>query len=293
MTEILKGGPKAKEMYPEFIKRTEGLRSSGIIPKAAIFIAAEDAGVEVYASAIQKNCSKAGIESIILRFGRGVTTDDLVKEIGKANSDITVHGIIVMLPIWKGLDVNRIISSVSPIKDIDGVTPINAGKLVMGDESFHPSTAAACREILSAYGHDPAGKHVVIIGRSNIVGKPLANILVRKGVDATVTLCHSRTRDLAEICRTADILVAAIGSPRFVTKEFTNSGQIIIDVGMNEVIENGVPVLTGDVDYENVKDHVKAITPVPGGVSPFTHISLIKNILKAVELQTVEQTGRV
>ncbi len=288
MSELLKGAPKAKELYTGFLERTGELSAAGITPNINIIIAAEDAGVEIYASMIVKNCAKAGIESEIIRYGRESVTADVVSGIEKANSDRTVHGIIVMLPLWKGIDEKKILCSVSPDKDIDGVNPVNVGKLVLGDESFHPSTAAACREILTAYGHNPAGKHVVIIGRSNIVGKPLANILVQKGVDATVTICHSRTRDLKEICRTADILVAAIGSPRFVTREFTNPDQVIVDVGMNEV-ENadGGYGLAGDVDFENVKDHVKAITPVPGGVSPLTHISLIKNILKAIDLQNL------
>jgi len=288
LSELLKGAPKAKELYTGFLERTGELSAAGITPNINIIIAAEDAGVEIYASMIVKNCAKAGIESEIIRYGRESVTADVVSGIEKANSDRTVHGIIVMLPLWKGIDEKKILCSVSPDKDIDGVNPVNVGKLVLGDESFHPSTAAACREILTAYGHNPAGKHVVIIGRSNIVGKPLANILVQKGVDATVTICHSRTRDLKEICRTADILVAAIGSPRFVTREFTNPDQVIVDVGMNEV-ENadGGYGLAGDVDFENVKDHVKAITPVPGGVSPLTHISLIKNILKAIDLQNL------
>jgi methylenetetrahydrofolate dehydrogenase (NADP+)/methenyltetrahydrofolate cyclohydrolase len=286
LAELLKGAPIAKKMYSGFLEKTKELKNSGIDPKINIFIAADDPGVEIYASMIAKNCGKAGIESEIIRSGRNCGTAGLTGGIVKANSDRTVHGIIVMLPLWEGLDEKKVLGSVSPDKDIDGVSPVNAGKLVMGDECFHPSTAAACREILTAYGYDPAGKHVVIIGRSNIVGKPLANILVQKGVDATVTVCHSRTKNLKELCRTADIIVAAIGSPGFITREFTHPGQVIVDVGMNEVTEKGISHFTGDADFENVKDHVKAITPVPGGVSPLTHTSLINNIYKAIELQT-------
>ena len=288
MTELLKGAVKTRNMYAEFLERTDGLRKSGIIPKMCIIVASDNAGSEIYASMIAKNCSRAGIECEILRYGPGTTANDLAEGINKANSDYSVHGIIVMLPLWKGIDEKRILASVSPEKDIDGVSPLNAGKLVLGDVCFHPSTAEACVELLYAYGYDPAGKHVVILGRSNIVGKPLANILVQKGVDATVTVCHSRTQKLKEICRSADILIAAIGSPRFITEDYTHSEQIIIDVGMNEISDGqGNMMLVGDVDFENVKDKVKAITPVPGGVSPFTHISLIKNIFKAIERKNI------
>jgi methylenetetrahydrofolate dehydrogenase (NADP+)/methenyltetrahydrofolate cyclohydrolase len=288
LAELLKGAVKSRNMYAEFLVRTDGLKKSGIVPKICIFIASDNAGSEIYASMIVKNCSRAGIECDISRSGPGTTANDLADSINKANYDDSVHGIIVMLPLWKGIDEKKILATVSPDKDIDGVSPLNAGKLVLGDACFHPSTAEACVELLYAYGYDPAGKHVVILGRSNIVGKPLANILVQKGVDATVTVCHSRTQNLKKICRSADILIAAIGSPKFITEDYTHSEQIIIDVGMNEIIDGeGNVSLSGDVDFDNVKDKVKAITPVPGGVSPFTHISLIKNILKAIELKNI------
>ena len=288
MTELLKGAVKTRNMYAEFLERTDRLRKSGIIPKMCIIVASDNAGSEIYSAMIAKNCSRAGIECKISKYGPGTTANDLADGIHSANKDDSVHGIIVMLPLWKGIDEKRILASVSPEKDIDGVSPLNAGKLVLGDVCFHPSTAEACVELLYAYGYDPAGKHVVILGRSNIVGKPLANILVQKGVDATVTVCHSRTQKLKEICRSADILIAAIGSPRFITEDYTHSEQIIIDVGMNEISDGqGNMMLVGDVDFENVKDKVKAITPVPGGVSPFTHISLIKNIFKAIERKNI------
>ena len=288
MTELLKGAVKTRNMYAEFLERTDRLRKSGIIPKMCIIVASDNAGSEIYSAMIAKNCSRAGIECKISKYGPGTTANDLADGIHSANKDDSVHGIIVMLPLWKGIDEKRILASVSPEKDIDGVSPLNAGKLVLGDVCFHPSTAEACVELLYAYGYDPAGKHVVILGRSNIVGKPLANILVQKGVDATVTVCHSRTQKLKEICRSADILIAAIGSPRFITEDYTHSEQIIIDVGMNEISDGqGNMMLVGDVDFENVKDKVKAITPVPGGISPFTHISLIKNIFKAIERKNI------
>lgn len=286
MAEILKGSAAAKKYYEDFAIRSAELKKSGVTPAVRIFLASDDPGSEIYSSMIMKNCAKAGIESIISRIDKGLDTAEVLKHIRGANSDKSVHGIIVMLPLWKGIDEKAVLSEIAPEKDIDGVNPVNAGKLVLGDECFHPSTAEACVEILRAYGYDPSGKHVVIIGRSNIVGKPLANILVQKGVDATVTVCHSRTKGIKDICRTADILIAAAGSPELVTEEFTNAGQVVIDVGMNEVPDGiGGTKLCGDVAYDRVRDMVKAITPVPGGISPFTHVSLIKNIFKSIEIQ--------
>jgi len=286
LAELLKGAPIAKEFYSDFKKRTEELHKTGISVKIRIIIASDDPAVETYSSMIVKNCGKADICCEITRFESSSSTGEILKEIGKINSDSKTHGIIVMLPLWKQMNEKEILSGISPLKDIDGVNPYNAGKTVLGDESFTPNTAQACKDILEKSGIKISGRHVVIIGRSNIVGKPLANMLIQKGVDATVTVCHSKTKNLKEICRTADILVAAIGSPGFIKRDFTHPEQIIIDVGMNELKDgSGNFILTGDVDYNDVKDHVKAITPVPGGVSPLTHTALIGNILKAVDFQ--------
>ncbi|MBU4486771.1 MAG: bifunctional 5,10-methylenetetrahydrofolate dehydrogenase/5,10-methenyltetrahydrofolate cyclohydrolase [Candidatus Delongbacteria bacterium] len=291
MAELLKGNPIAKVLYSDFRRRTDEFRKAGIITKINIMIASNDTAVETYSSMIIKNCEKAGIECEIRRFDYGATTEDILIEVGNANSNKSIHGLIVMLPLSKNIDERKVLASISPVKDIDGVNPYNAGKTVLGDDSFTPNTAQACKDILVKSGIDISGKHVVIIGRSNIVGKPLANMLIQKGVDATVTVCHSRTRNLKDICRSADIIVAAIGSPLFIKKDFTNSEQIIIDVGMNEMKNpDGSIKLVGDVDFEGVKDFVKAITPVPGGVSPLTHTALIGNILKAVDLQLIEQS---
>jgi methylenetetrahydrofolate dehydrogenase (NADP+)/methenyltetrahydrofolate cyclohydrolase len=290
LTELLKGGPIARELYIDFRKNSEDLKAAGLFPKVRMIIASDDPAVQTYSAMITKNCQKGGIDSDIIKFGIERSNLDVLNTIKESNNDRDIHGIIVMLPLWKHLDEKRALEAISPVKDIDGVNPYNAGKTVLGDESFTPNTAQACKDILQKSKIELAGKHVVIIGRSNIVGKPLANMLIQKGVDATVTVCHSRTINLKEICRSADIIVAAIGSPLFITQEFTNPEQIIVDVGMNEIeCADGSIKLAGDVDFENVKDHVKAITPVPGGVSPLTHTALIKNVFRAISLQRNEQ----
>lgn len=290
MSELLKGGPIAKELYIDFRKRSEELLSMGVFPKIRVIIASDDPAVETYTGMITKNCEKAGIGYDVNNFAIECSNSEVLNFISETNNDRNIHGIIVMLPLWKQLDEKMILSAVSPVKDIDGVNPLNAGKTVLGDNSFTPNTAQACKDILQKSKIDLAGKHVVIIGRSNIVGKPLANMLIQKGVDATVTVCHSRTKNLKEICRSADIIVAAIGSPLFITQEFTNPEQIIVDVGMNEIeCADGSFKLAGDVDFENVKDHVRAITPVPGGISPLTHTALIENVFRAIILQRNEQ----
>jgi len=290
LAELLKGAPIAKEQYAEFKKRSEELISRGIVPQIKIIIATDDPAVETYTSMIIKNCGRAGIKADTERFPESADTACIINAVKSNNDDSKIHGQIVMLPMWKQIDEKKVLSSVSTLKDIDGVNPLNAGKTVLGEDSFTPNTAQACKDILEKSGIQISGKHVVIIGRSNIVGKPLANMLIQKGVDATVTLCHSRTLKLKEICRSADILIAAIGSPHFITAEYVNSNQVIVDVGMNEIKDqSGSPVLVGDVDFENVKDIVKAITPVPGGVSPLTHTALIKNIFRAVDYTLNEQ----
>ena len=291
MAELLKGAPIAKELYGDFLKRSADLKNRGIYPRLRIIIASDDPAIETYSSMIVKNCEKAGILSEIKKLGAESINADILGLVSESNSDSSVHGIIVMLPLWKQLDEKKILAAISPVKDIDGVNPYNAGKTVLGQDSFTPNTAQACKDILLKSGIKFSGKHVVIIGRSNIVGKPLANMLLQKGVDATVTVCHSRTGNLKEICRTADILVAAIGSPKFITKDFTNPEQVIVDVGMNEIkFPDGTAKLVGDVDFDNVKDHVKAITPVPGGVSPLTHTALLENLFRAVKYQINEQS---
>ena len=289
MSKLLKGGPIAKVIRKEIKSKISEHISNGIIPTLGVLIAGNDPAVEVYTGMIERNCKRVGAEFKLYRFGEDLSTEKLVGEISKINNDLLVHGLIIMLPLWKHIDEKTILNSISPDKDIDGVHPINAGKNVLGEETFVPSTAQASKDILNYSDIDITGKHVVILGRSNIVGKPLANLLVQKaeGANATVTVCHSRTKNLKELCSSADVLVAAIGSPNFITEEFTNPDQIVVDVGMNEAHdEEGNYILLGDVDFDSVGEKVTAITPVPGGVSPLTNTALLNNLLKAIKIQS-------
>jgi methylenetetrahydrofolate dehydrogenase (NADP+)/methenyltetrahydrofolate cyclohydrolase len=289
MSKLLKGGPIAKVIRKEIKSKILEHISKGILPTLSVLIAGDDPAVEVYTGMIEKNCGKVGAAFKVYRFAEEISTEKLVTEITAINNDPIVHGLIIMLPLWKHIDEKTILNSISPDKDIDGVHPINVGKNVLGEETFVPSTAQASKDILNYSDIDISGKHVVILGRSNIVGKPLANLLVQKadGANATVTVCHSRTKNLKELCSSADVLVAAIGSPNFITEEFTNPDQIIVDVGMNESKDvEGNYMLLGDVDFNSVAEKVAAITPVPGGVSPLTNTALLNNLLKAVKIQT-------
>ena len=215
-----------------------------------------------------------------------VTEDELLKKVDELNADPEIHAFLVQLPLPKHIDENKVINRIDPHKDADAFHPFNVGRMLIGDPIFMPATPHGIQEMLVRSGNDPAGKHVVIIGRSNIVGKPVAAILMQKGkgANATVTVCHSRTSNLQEIVKTGDIVVAAIGSPRFITKDMIKEGAVVIDVGTNRVEDATAKKgyrLVGDVDFENVKEVASAITPVPGGVGPMTIVMLMKNAISA------------
>jgi len=215
---------------------------------------------------------------------------ELERSIDKLNKDAKVHGIILQLPLPKHLDTLRAESAISPDKDVDGTNPVNTGKLLLGEETFFPSTPYGVQELLVRSGHSPEGKHVVICGRSNIVGKPLMGILVQKqkGANATITVCHTGTKNLPEVTRQADILVAAMGKAKAITADMVKEGTIVIDVGVNQIqdLATGKPKLVGDVDFEAVKEKAAAITPVPGGTGPVTTAMLMANTVKAAEKLT-------
>lgn len=288
MAELLKGRPIAKKLYKEIKEKVENYKQKGLVPTLGIMLVEGDSASEIYTNMIRKNCLKAGVESKLYKFESEISEEDYLNELEKINTDDKVHGLIMMLPLPKQIDEKKVLNSINPLKDIDGVHPINAGRNVLGDEAFVPSTAQACKDILFYSNIDLSGKNVVILGRSNIVGKPLANLLMQKaeGANATVTVCHSRSKNISKICQNADVLIAAIGSANFVNTDFVNPDQLIVDVGMNDSTDqNGDYKLVGDVDFEGVKDKVAAITPVPGGVSPLTHTALLNNLLKAIKMQ--------
>ncbi|GAB5518315.1 MAG: bifunctional methylenetetrahydrofolate dehydrogenase/methenyltetrahydrofolate cyclohydrolase FolD [Rhodothermales bacterium] len=231
-----------------------------------------------------KAAGLAGIESDTLAYDASISETKLLDVIDRLNGDEGVDGILVQLPLPDHIDANKVIEAIDPAKDVDGFHPINVGNLVIGRPAFPPATPSGIVEMLKRSGIETSGAHAVIIGRSNIVGKPMATLLLQRGLDATVTVCHSRTKNLAELTRQADILIAAIGRPHFVTADMVKAGAVVIDVGINRVEdatrERGYR-LVGDVDFEAVKAKAAAITPVPGGVGPMTIAMLLKNTFAA------------
>jgi len=288
MSILLKGAPIAKNLNLEIKKSVAELIQSGITPSLVIMLAGDDPASRIYAEMIVKNCTKNNIKSFLSISASSVSEKEFLAELDNYNSEQTVHGIIVMLPLPAQIRESEVQRKINPLKDIDGIHPLNAGNLLAGNEALAPSTAQACRDLLFYSNIATSGKNVVIIGRSNIVGKPLAAIMMQKavGANATVTVCHSRTENLPSVCKKADILVAAIGSANFVTADFVTPDSIVIDVGMNEVKDSdGLVKLCGDVDFDAVESIVRGITPVPGGVSPLTHTALQNNLLKAIKMQ--------
>lgn len=255
-------------------------------PHLAAILVGNDGGSETYVANKVKDCAEVGFDSTLIRLPESVSENDLMTEVEKLNSDPGIDGFIVQLPLPRHIREQRIIESINPDKDVDGFHPVNIGKMTLGLDTFLPATPAGIVRLIGYYGIETAGKHCVVIGRSNIVGTPLSILLSRKGNpgNCTVTLCHSYTRNLAEICLQADILVAALGIPHFLKAEMVKEGAVVIDVGTtrvpSETSKSGWK-LTGDVDYENVAPKCSFITPVPGGVGPMTRIGLLLNTLKA------------
>lgn len=279
-----------KEIAAEVAKMTEaGIRR----PHLAAILVGHDGGSETYVANKVKSCAECGFESTLLRFEDDITEQQLLAEVAKLNDNPEIDGFIVQLPLPKHIDEQRVIEAVNPDKDVDGFHPVNVGRLSIGLPGFKSATPAGIIELLRRYNIDTKGKHVVVIGRSNIVGKPVASLLMQKGVpgDATVTVCHSHTQNLKEIARQADILIAALGKPGFVTADMVKDGATVIDVGTTRVPDatrkSGFR-LCGDVDFENVAPKCAFITPVPGGVGPMTIVSLMLNTLQAAK----QRSGR-
>lgn len=267
----------------EFVKRT------GVTPCLAAVLVGDDPGSQVYVRNKEKACQQAGIASQLHRLTTETTIDELLALIGRLNGDPAVHGILVQLPLPKQIDERRVLEAVSPLKDVDAFHPENVGRIVQGRPRFLPCTPHGILEMLRRNNIPTAGANVVVVGRSDIVGKPMAILLMQRGGggDATVTVCHSRTRDLPAVTRSADILIVAIGRPKFITAEMVKPGAVVIDVGMNRT-ESG---LVGDVDFAAVKEVAGRITPVPGGVGLLTVAMLLHNTLAAARLQIDSQRG--
>ncbi|MBO7743995.1 bifunctional methylenetetrahydrofolate dehydrogenase/methenyltetrahydrofolate cyclohydrolase FolD [Paenibacillus sp. MWE-103] len=264
----------------EIAEETAKLAARGIVPGLAVVLVGEDPASQVYVGNKEKACQQLGFYSEVHRLPAETTQEALLDLIDKLNRQSTINGILVQLPLPKHIEEKAVIDAISAEKDVDGFHPVSVGNLVIGDDSLLPCTPAGVIELIKRTGVDIAGKHAVVIGRSNIVGKPVAMLLLRE--HATVTICHSRTANMADIAKTADILVVAIGKPNAIGRDFVKPGAVVIDVGINR-LETGK--LVGDVDYANVLDTAGYITPVPGGVGPMTITMLMQNTLKAAKRQ--------
>jgi methylenetetrahydrofolate dehydrogenase (NADP+)/methenyltetrahydrofolate cyclohydrolase len=287
MPTIIDGKKIAADIRQEIKTAVEELRrEKGAVPGIAFVTAGDDPASKAYVEMKERACKEVGIRSWQFSFSARVKEEKLLSKIGELNDNPEAHGILIQLPLPIGVDTFKMLSAVSPDKDVDGFHPVNMGKLLLGQEEFCPCTPIGIVELVIRSGMKWYGKDVVIVGRSNIVGKPLAAILMQRGQDAnaTVTLCHTKTRDLASHTRRAEILVAAVGKPRFITADMVGEGATVIDVGINRV-EDGTAKrgyrLVGDVDFERVAPKTAAITPVPGGVGPMTIAMLLRNTLKA------------
>lgn len=291
--KLIDGVKIAAEIRHDLKIRVTELAKKGITPGLAVVLVGENAASQVYVRMKKKACAELGLCSFSHDLPADTPESELLALLAQLNDDPHVHGILVQLPLPKHISEQRVLNAVSPEKDVDGFHPVNVGRMLNGDACYLPCTPAGCQELLVRSGYNPAGKHVVIIGRSNIVGKPLAAILVQKapGADATVTICHSRTRNLPELTRQADILVAAIGVPEFVKASMVRPGAVVIDVGVNRVEDATAKKgyrLVGDVAFDEVSAVAEAITPVPGGVGPMTITMLMKNTIDAAEKRTRE-----
>lgn len=278
--QIIDGKKVSAEVKAQVAKETEELKKQGITPGLAVVIVGDDPASRVYVNNKKKACELVGFKSEEYALPASTTQQELLDLVRKLNDKKDINGILVQLPLPKHLDEKQVIEAINPIKDVDAFHAVNVGKIMIGDYDFLPCTPAGVMEMLSYYNIPVSGKHCVVIGRSNIVGKPMAMLLLHQ--NGTVTICHSRTRNLKEECLKADILVAAVGIPKFVKADMVKEGAVVIDVGMDRD-ENGK--LCGDVDFENIKDKTSYITPVPGGVGPMTIAVLMKNTLKACRLQ--------
>ena len=285
--EIIDGRKIAADIREELKGKIAELKKKGVTPGLAAVLLGEDPGSLSYLRSIAKGCDEVGIFTETINIPENATQETLEAELEKLNSNPKFHGIILQLPLPKHLNTLRAESTISPEKDIDGTNPMSTGKLLLGEDTFLPSTPSGVQELLIRSGHSPEGKHVVICGRSNIVGKPLMGILIQKkaGANATVTVCHTRTKDLSAITRQADILVAAMGKAKVITADMVSEGTVVIDVGVNRIQdpETGKSRLVGDVDFEAVKEKAAAITPVPGGTGPVTSAMLLANTVRAAE----------
>jgi len=289
MAETIDGNAVAQEVRDALAAEIDRLGDHGVQPRLATVLMSEDPASETYVSMKQSDCEEVGIVTEDVRIDAEEPADHLYEAIEALNADEAVDGVLVQLPLPEQVDEAHVLQLLDPVKDVDGFHPENVGRLVAGNARFKPCTPHGIQKLLDSAGVDTAGEDAVIVGRSNIVGKPMANLFVQKdeGGNATTTVCHSRTQNLAEKTRGADILVAAAGVPQFIDGSMVSEGTVVIDVGVNSVdadTEKGYE-LVGDVEFDSVEPKAKAITPVPGGVGPMTRAMLLYNTVKAAGLQ--------
>ena len=276
--KILDGKAVSLKVKESVKVRADELKKFGTEPTLAVVLVGEDKASQTYVRAKEKACNEYGIKSVAHRLSENTTQNELLALINVLNLDDSIHGILVQLPLPKHIDTNVVLAAIDPRKDVDGFHAVNVGKLVSGLEGFVPCTPLGVMEILKEYGIDVAGLNAVVIGRSNIVGKPMANLLLN--ASATVTVTHSKTKNLKEICKNADLIVAAIGKPFFLKADMVKDGAVVVDVGINRLDDGR---LVGDVDFDEVASKCSYITPVPGGVGPMTIAMLLNNTILAAQ----------
>ena len=283
--QLIDGKKLAAETRAEIARGVVALQAEkGVTPGLAVILVGDNPASVSYVTAKEKACREAGMLSREIRMPATVAEDELIAEIERLNADPAIHGILVQLPLPKGFSEKRVIDAIAPEKDVDGFTPVNVGRMLIGDDCFLPCTPHGILKLIEVTGMDLAGKHAVVIGRSNIVGKPVAALLSRKSVNATVTLCHTGTKELAAFTRTADVVVVAAGRPDTLRGDMLKPGAVVIDVGVNRVPDATKPKgyrLCGDADFASCSAVAAAITPVPGGVGPMTITMLLWNTLEA------------
>jgi methylenetetrahydrofolate dehydrogenase (NADP+)/methenyltetrahydrofolate cyclohydrolase len=289
--QILDGKAIAEEIRREITAEVSALKAKrGTVPCLVAILVGEDPASQIYVRNKEKACEQVGIESRILRLPAATTTSELLRHIDQFNSDPSVHGILVQLPLPKSCDEQQILDAIDSRKDVDAFHPQNVGLLSQGRPRFLPCTPHGDQQLLVRNGIQTTAQHVVIVGRSDIVGKPMALIMVQKsaGADATVTIVHSRTKNIADLTRQADILIAAMGKAKFITGAMVKPGAVVVDVGINRLPDGKI---CGDVDFESVKDVASAISPVPGGVGPLTITMLLQNTLLAAQQRNKSRNG--
>ncbi|MBW1675313.1 MAG: bifunctional methylenetetrahydrofolate dehydrogenase/methenyltetrahydrofolate cyclohydrolase FolD [Deltaproteobacteria bacterium] len=284
--KLIKGTEISKQIREEIAREIEELKEKhGVTPGLATILVGADPGSKVYVGQKEKACNKLGIYSERTDLPADTSEADLLELVKKLNDNPKIHGILVQLPLPKHIDAERVIYAIDPDKDVDCFNPVNVGKLMIGTGRFLPCTPHGIMQLLKRSDITTEGKHVVVVGRSNIVGKPIANIMMQppSGGNATVTLCHTGTKDLAAFTKMADILIVAVGRPKTITADMVKEGVVVIDVGVNRIgkTPEGKAILVGDVDFDSVQEKASAITPVPGGVGPMTITMLMKNTLEA------------